>query len=70
MNPQRPDPLVGSGSLARLAGCRIGAAGEGSDDLGGFLFERTSVMRTRTRNLLLGAVAGYLAIGGVTESPG
>ena len=69
INPQRPDPPVGSGSLARLAGSRIGAAGQGSDNLGGFLFERTSVMGTRTRNLLLGAVAGFLATGAVTESP-
>jgi choloylglycine hydrolase len=51
-----------------LAGSRIGAAGQGSENLGGFLFERTSVVRTRTRDLLLGAVAGLLATGAVTES--
>jgi penicillin V acylase-like amidase (Ntn superfamily) len=27
-------------------------------------------MRTRTRNLLLGAVAGFVAIGAATEAPG
>jgi penicillin V acylase-like amidase (Ntn superfamily) len=62
--------LVGSGCLVRLAGSGIGAAGQGSDNPCGFLFERTSVMRTRTRILLLGAVAGFLATGAVTDSPG
>jgi hypothetical protein len=58
------------GSLARLARSGIGAAAQGADNLGGFLFERTFVMRTRTRNLLLGVLAGLLATGAATESPG
>src|SRR5262249_58943585 len=45
-------------------------AGQESDSLGGFLFERKSTMKTRSRNLLLCALAGFLVAGAATESLG
>ena len=62
--------LIGRNALQRLAPESQCPGGRGSRGPGGTLSEKRLVMRTRFKNLLVSVLAGFLAAGAATESPG